>query len=251
VPTKARLLDLYGWQEQVWSSMSRFLSAPASAFATAAIAVFAVFGAPTARAASPPCFAESAACTISGGFTLNAGQSVQAGASTLRMQKDGNLVLYQEAKPFWGSGLPQPAAAAGSAERIDCGKCYAVFQTDGNLVLYDPAHEWDGGHAYWASQTPGNHGATLRLSPKTPLSIANASGDILWAADAEPVVAASPRAEAEQAEAEDADVYDRLMDELWRGNARFEKYRQYADQDRSRQRRALRHRDERWNPDRP
>lgn len=55
------------------------------------------------------------------------------GSSVLRMQPDGNLVLYFEGAPVWSTQTRgQPATAA-------------TMQRDGNLVLYD-----DAGRALWA-----------------------------------------------------------------------------------------------------
>ncbi|MFJ8490004.1 hypothetical protein ACIRBZ_16785 [Streptomyces sp. NPDC094038] len=77
---------------------------------------------------------------------LRAGQSIEAKKARLRMQTDGNLVVYDEHnKARWAT--------------MTFGSNYqAVFQADGNLVVYT-----SDSRPVWASQTPGHNGAILRV----------------------------------------------------------------------------------------
>lgn len=87
---------------------------------------------------------------------LNAGESLtlgqyllsQDGQYKLKMQVDGNLVLYRTSDNFvmWASGTNGQGA----------NQC--VMQADGNLVIYN-----QGGQPLWASVTDGNAGAFLKL----------------------------------------------------------------------------------------
>jgi hypothetical protein len=157
-------------------------------------------------AASANCSASTPSCSISGGFTLLPSQSVQAGAMSLVMQVDGNLVLYRTGSALWASSM-LPAQDvfpfSGPTQALNCAKCFAVFQTDGNLVLYAPTADGSGNEAYWASNTPGNNGATLQLSSTDPLFIVGPSGSVLWMADV-------------------ATGSQQSMDQLWQGSASFQ-----------------------------
>lgn len=103
-----------------------------------------------------------------GGLTLTQGQSATFDGLALVMQSDGNLVLYQGTTALWSTG------AGGN----NCGtnQCAAVFQDDGNLVVYDDST------VLWNSQTWGETGSQLMLSPNPPyLQIVN-SGFLRWSA---------------------------------------------------------------------
>jgi hypothetical protein len=99
---------------------------------------------------------------------LNPGESLQVdeslaspnGQFSLRVQEDGNLVLYsQDGQPMWASGTDGQEVST------------ATMQDDGNLVLYAP-----GGAAVWASDTFGNGGAYLVLQDDGNLVIYSADG---------------------------------------------------------------------------
>ena len=68
------------------------------------------------------------------------------GRTVLRMQEDGNFVLYKDGKPAWQGDGAYPHGQ------------YAIIQSDGNLVVYA-----DGDKPVWASDTGGSPGATLAV----------------------------------------------------------------------------------------
>ena len=87
----------------------------------------------------------------------------------LRMQTDGNLVMYQGTPPnhigafIWSSGTNGSCLS---------GSCEAIFDSTGNLVLYDD------GYPYWESGT-GGKGLTLRLRTSAPfVTILDGAGTI-------------------------------------------------------------------------
>ncbi|MCQ8193219.1 protein kinase domain-containing protein [Streptomyces rugosispiralis] len=100
-------------------------------------------------------------------FELAAGESVAAGARSLTMQQDGNLVVSdQDHEPRWAA----MTKGEGNSAR---------FQADGNLVVYD-----SGGQFLWSSRTNGHQGAVLVFQVDGNVVIK--SGDtVLWAAGTE------------------------------------------------------------------
>lgn len=103
------------------------------------------------------------------GQRLEVGGSLESssGQYTLRLQDDGNMVLYENGdQPVWASGTHGQEVG------------YAVMQEDGNLVLYAP-----GGEAVWATDTYGQDGASLVLQDDRNLVIYTANGEPIWATD--------------------------------------------------------------------
>ncbi|MFM0288363.1 hypothetical protein [Paraburkholderia megapolitana] len=102
---------------------------------------------------------------LAAGTTLKAGQDIRSanGQYELKMQQDGNLVLYDLAnhKALWSSGT------AGSGAQS------AVMQKDGNLVILK------GTQPVWVSKTNGSPGASLMVQNDGNAVIykANAKGD--------------------------------------------------------------------------
>ncbi|MFF4490834.1 protein kinase [Streptomyces sp. NPDC001544] len=140
------------------SAASATASSPATAGGTATA------GSTESAPAPEPQPAGGALKTVQATFELAAGESVGAGARTLVMQKDGNLVIYdQDGKARWAS-LTQ---GDGNSAR---------FQSDGNLVVYNSQ-----GQAIWASLTDGHQGAVLVF--QTDGNVVIKSGDtVFWAA---------------------------------------------------------------------
>jgi hypothetical protein len=84
---------------------------------------------------------------LDGGGELRQGESLKSpnGRFELKMQQDGNVVLYDEAKPIWATNTQRDGA-----ERL-------AMQDDGNFVVYADRKP------VWSSKTPGNQGASLKL----------------------------------------------------------------------------------------
>ncbi|MFI6408964.1 hypothetical protein [Streptomyces sp. NPDC050548] len=97
---------------------------------------------------------------------LSAGQSINAKKARLRMQTDGNFVLYDENnKPRWAT--------------MTFGSNYhAVFQADGNLVVYTASNQ-----PVWASQTGGHDGSILRLQGDGNMVIYSGGSTAIWASN--------------------------------------------------------------------
>jgi len=97
---------------------------------------------------------------------LKAGQSINAKKARLRMQSDGNFVLYDENnKARWAT--------------MTFGSNYhAVFQADGNLVVYTSANK-----PVWASNTAGHDGAILRLQGDGNMVIYSGGSTAIWASN--------------------------------------------------------------------
>ncbi|OWA53244.1 hypothetical protein BV898_17679 [Hypsibius exemplaris] len=98
---------------------------------------------------------------------LNVEQSIysRSGAVYLKMQGDGNLVLYRSRDnyPLWSSHTEHK------------GGVVAVMQEDGNLVVYDGRNT-----PLWASNTHGRHGARLDVQDDGNLCIYQGS-ECKWA----------------------------------------------------------------------
>ncbi len=107
--------------------------------------------------------------------TMAPGQSITPGQyiispdnqSVLFLQKDGDLVQYDNFKAVWSSGTAGTNAAK------------LVMQTDGNLVLYDKNM-----NPLWDSQTQNNSGAWLNLQSDGNLVIYSKTNQPLWATSA-------------------------------------------------------------------
>jgi hypothetical protein len=118
----------------------------------------------------PPARPTSSAPTAEGGLPegslLQPGQSVRSPTMQheLRMQGDGNLVLYAQGRASWASWTQGNAGA------------FAAMQGDGNLVVYAgmPAR------ALWASNTQGNSGAALDVQ-NDGNAVVHDQGRVLWA----------------------------------------------------------------------
>jgi len=65
------------------------------------------------------------------------------GQAVLRLQEDGNLVLYKDCKPAWQAKDAYPDGYR------------AIMHEDGNFVVYN-----QGDNPLWASNTDGNPGAS-------------------------------------------------------------------------------------------
>jgi hypothetical protein len=87
------------------------------------------------------------------------------GRFRLLLQRDGNLVLYQDG-PLWATGT----VGARSAE--------VIMQGDGNFVLYDIA-----GRALWSTGTAGHPGSRFAIQNDGNLVVYDASGVPLWASN--------------------------------------------------------------------
>ncbi|MEV1019546.1 protein kinase [Streptomyces sp. NPDC050264] len=96
--------------------------------------------------------------------SLRPGEEVAAAKVRLTLQRDGNLVAYDETNQArWDS------RTHGTGARVD-------FQSDGNLVVYDAKDR-----AVWASETSGHENAVLKLQSDGNITILDGTS-VLWAA---------------------------------------------------------------------
>ncbi len=120
----------------------------------------------------PPPAAKTQAGWLRPGQGLMAGDAITStdGRLTLKMQLDGNLVLYD-----WYNQALWSSKTSGHPNIWD-----VIMQTDGNLVVYD-AH----GKALWASNTSGKPGASLTVQTDGNVVIYDTSNKPLWATNTE------------------------------------------------------------------
>lgn len=111
-----------------------------------------------ARALGDARFSAGATLHRNGAWTSGSGRTV------LRLQQDGNLVLYKDGHAAWQGVGSWPSGAS------------AVMQSDGNFVVYDGS-----GHPLWATGTWGHPGAYLAVQDDGNLVVYAASGGPLWA----------------------------------------------------------------------
>lgn len=99
------------------------------------------------------------------GETLKGGQSLLSKNSDyeLRMQGDGNLVLYQGRRVLWSSRTDRRPGAV------------CIMQGDGNLVIYLSKKP------IWASNTQGNPGSHLEVQNDGNVVIYTPTHQPIWA----------------------------------------------------------------------
>jgi hypothetical protein len=104
---------------------------------------------------------------LASGATLSAGRQLASpdGRFHMRMQTDGNLVVYQGNTALWASHTNGKGGAK------------AIMQSDGNLVVYT-----SNGTPVWASGTSGHAGATLWMQSDGNAVIYK--GGEVWASNA-------------------------------------------------------------------
>ncbi|WP_371606655.1 hypothetical protein OG725_32760 [Streptomyces sp. NBC_01213] len=101
--------------------------------------------------------------TITPPMSLRPGEEVAAARVWLTLQRDGNLVAYDETNQArWDT------ETKGTGARVD-------FQPDGNLVVYDANDQ-----AVWASLTSGHENAVLKLQSDGNITILDGTS-ALWA----------------------------------------------------------------------
>jgi hypothetical protein len=86
------------------------------------------------------------------------------GVYTLRLQSDGNLVLYGGGKALWNT-----QSAGKGANKL-------IMQSDGNLVLYNY-----GGSPVWATNTNGKGAVTMSVNDDGNVVLYKADGTAVWA----------------------------------------------------------------------
>lgn len=104
-------------------------------------------------------------------ISLKGGESIKPGGfllspdrhSILKLQRDGNLVLYRNLEPVW------------STKTRGHGVSKLIMQSDGNLVLYSTS-----GKALWHSVTYGNSGSYTTIQTDANLVIYDSSDSPLW-----------------------------------------------------------------------
>ncbi len=107
--------------------------------------------------------------TLGGGGELIRGQSLKSpnGRFELKMQQDGNVVLYDQSRPIWATNTQKDGA-----ERL-------AMQDDGDFVVYAKRTP------VWSSKTPGHQGASLKLQDDGNLVVhpGASSARPLWASN--------------------------------------------------------------------
>ncbi|QUI20842.1 lectin [Vallitalea pronyensis] len=107
--------------------------------------------------ATSTCFAAHGENVLRPGESLTPGQFLIShnGQFYLRMQTDGNLVMYNQ----FGFALWSTGTVGARVDKL-------IMQTDGNLVMYAA-----NGHVYWQTHTQGHYGAYLKASSNACIEI--------------------------------------------------------------------------------
>ena len=105
------------------------------------------------------------------GTYMGLGDDCSVGKTLLRMQDDGNLVVYDEyGSARWAASWTRPNVINNATE-VD-------WQSDGNLVLYEQTTYPR--IAHWASDTCCGNGATLAVQADGNVVIYAANGTAKW-----------------------------------------------------------------------
>lgn len=160
-------------QQPVAQGSKKYIMVICSVTAAIAVAAGVVFYSSTKnRESAHPAILEvirfpSAVCGIMHGDEgLRAGEEYSScdRRFILKMQNDGNLVLYMGKNPLWATNT----AGAGTAQ--------AIMQRDGNFVLYDTK-----GRPVWATNTLDASGAYFAVQDDGNLVVYTSSGKPVWA----------------------------------------------------------------------
>ncbi|MEV6521984.1 LysM peptidoglycan-binding domain-containing protein [Longispora sp. NPDC051575] len=147
--------------------------------------------------------------TLKSGESLGVEQKLTSnnGKHAVRLQGDGNLVLYTDADVAWSSGTEGKGAVR------------AELQSDGNFVLYTSDNS-----AVWATDTSGS-GTSLTLRNDRELVLSGGDGAVLWTSNTsngEALEAPAPAAAEPAAAAPAAQTYTVVDgDTLWGIAERF------------------------------
>jgi len=127
------------------------------------------------------CLACYWACgTMASGSTRYEGSTLLScdGSSSLKIQSDGNVVVYNGGAAIWSTNTADNELNAAGGPGQGVHPYHLTMQTDGNLVLYAA-----NGRVMWASNTSSAQGAVLRVQNDGNLVIYSAAdcSTPLWA----------------------------------------------------------------------
>lgn len=161
IPSAAQNVQTY-----IYDANGRLIATTTANPASGAISNFALDSADnrTGTHASPTGYPTQVDRLASGEQLVLAQQlTSQDGRFSLRMQQDGNLVLWFGSTVLWQTSTGQGRS------------WYFRMETSGNAVLYNPSFI-----PLWTSNTTGNAGAYLMVQNDGNLVIRNSGGAAIW-----------------------------------------------------------------------
>lgn len=175
-----------GEASQTLSRRADWVMGTLRALIAVSVLISAVLVGPNGRMRDAAALGEVAACAETGGLAAGEAVASPSGRYQLKLQRNGNLVLYDYLGTFGPdssddiSALLAAPRALWSSNSSEISRPRLVMRSDGDLVLHGRTGERT--QLVWNSRTEGNPGAVLQVCDEGTVRIRSSGGRVLWTA---------------------------------------------------------------------